>query len=113
MGYGVIVREQSIAANTTVENVFAGSQFEIMTDPSIVSLGETASATGLISQINVGARLLKEAAPPVIRTAMPVQPDDFFFNAPALPQDRLQARVQNTTGGALTYRVVAQIAAPG
>ncbi len=113
MGYGVIVREQSIGANSTVENVFAGSQFEIMTDPSIISIGETAAATGLISSLNVGARMLKEAAPPVIRTAMPVQPDDFFFNAPALPQDRLQARVQNTTGGPITYRVVAQVASPG
>src|SRR5690606_19230262 len=83
MGYGVIVREVSVAANTTVENILAGSQFEIMTDPSIVSIGETASATGLVSSLNVGARMLKEAAPPVIRTAMPVQPDDFYFNAPA------------------------------
>lgn len=113
MGYGVIVREISVPGNTTVENVFSGSQFEIMTDPSIISLGETASATGLVTSINVGARLLKEAAPPVIRTSMPVQPDDFFYNAPALPQDRLQARIQNTTGGALTYRIVAQIASPG
>lgn len=113
MGYGVIVREVSVAANTTVENILAGSQFEIMTDPSIVSIGETASATGLISSLNVGARMLKEAAPPVIRTAMPVQPDDFYFNAPALPQDRLQSRVQNTTAGALTYRIVAQVASPG
>lgn len=113
MGYGVIVREVSIPANSTVDNIFSGSQFEIMTDPSILSLGETAAATGLISSLNIGARLLKEAAPPVIRTAMPVQPDDFFFNAPALPQDRLQARVQNTTGGAIVYRVVAQVASPG
>ena len=111
MPAGNIVKETSVAANTTNSNILSGSQFTLVTEPSVVSVGVTGSATGLLVSINCGARLVVEPSAPPVATVMPVIPDNFFYTFPALPGEQLQIIAQNTTGGALTVRAVVQIAA--
>jgi hypothetical protein len=105
----VIQKETSVPANSTVENVFQGSGFEFMRGPSVVSIGSVAAATGLFITIQAGPTIVLEESPPSIRTTMPVQPDDFFYNLAAAPGDRLICRVRNSTGAAVVLRTIAQI----
>lgn len=105
----IIAKEVSIAANSSVENVFAGSAFEFARGPQIVSLGMTQSATGLQVQFTSGADVVVEESPPPVSTAMPVIPDQFYASDIAAPGDRYVLRARNTTAGALTLRAVLQI----
>jgi hypothetical protein len=104
-----IQRETSIPANAVVENVLQGSAYEYMRNPSVVSLASVAAATGLFITIQAGPVILLEEAPPSIRTTMPIQPDDFYYNAAAAPGDRLIVRARNSTGAAVVLRTIAQI----
>jgi len=105
----VIIRETSIAATTTVDNLFSGSAFEFARRPQLVSLGVTGSATGLQITFTSGADVVLEESPPIVKTTMPVIPDDFVISDVAAPGDRYVLRVRNTTGGALTCRAILQI----
>jgi len=105
----VIIKEVSVAANSTVDNLFSGSAFEFARGPQLVTLGVTQAATGLLATFTSGADVVVEESPPVIRTAMPIIPDDFFASDIAAPGDRYVLRVRNTTGGAIIVRAVIQI----
>jgi len=104
-----IQREQSIAANTTVDNIFTGSQFEFIRRDSILSMAVVGSATGLVATFQVGSDLVLEESPILIRTGMPVIPDDFYYQTGGIAGDRVGLRVRNTTGGALTVRTILQV----
>lgn len=106
----VIQREKSIAANTTDENIIAGSAYEYARTPSFASVAIVGSATGLFATIQAGPVVVLEESPIAIRTTMPVIPDDFYYTMALAPQDRIVIRVRNSTGGALTARVVVQLA---
>lgn len=105
----VIIKETSVAANSTVDNLFSGSAFEFARGPQLVTLGVTQSAAGLLCTFTSGADVVQEEAPPPVKTTMPVIPDDFFASDIAAPGDRYVLRVRNTTAGALTVRAVIQI----
>lgn len=105
----IISKEVSVAANSNVDNVFAGSAFEFARGPQIVSLGMTQSATGLQCQFTSGADVVVEESSPPIKTGFPVIPDEFYASDIAAPGDRYVLRVRNTTAGALTLRAVLQI----
>lgn len=105
----VIQRETSVAAGATNENLCSGSAFEYARTPSIASIAVVASATGGFVTIQAGPSIVLEEAPPLIRTSMPTIPDDFYYTAALAPGDRLVVRARNPTGGALTFRMVAQI----
>lgn len=105
----VIQREVSIAANTTVDNLFSGSAFEFARGPQLVSLGVTQSATGLQITFTSGADVVLEETAPPIKTGFPAIPDEFYYSDVAAPGDRYVLRVRNTTAGALTCRAILQI----
>jgi len=105
----VIMRETSVLANATVDNFISGSAFEIAVRPVLVSLGFTASATGLVITITAGSDLVLEEAASPIKTTYPIIPDEFFFSDVMMPSERLVIRVRNTTAGALTGRCVVQV----
>ncbi len=107
---GVIVVEQSIAANSTVANIFAGSQFATVNSPTVCSAAVTGNVTGLLTSIAVGGRIVVEPSAPPVATVMPKIPDDFFYTFGALAAETIQCRVQNTTGAAVTVRAVVQLA---
>ena len=105
----VIIREQSVAANSTVDNLFSGSAFEFARGAQLVTLGITQSATGLLATFTSGADVVVEESAPPVKTTMPVIPDDFYASDVAAPGDRYVLRVRNTTAGALTVRAILQI----
>lgn len=106
---GVIQKETSVAAGAVNDNLFSGSAFEYVRSAGVVSIGVTASATGGFVTIQAGPTLILEESPPVVKTTMPVVPDDFLYQSAVLPGDRLVLRARNPTGGALTFRAVAQV----
>ncbi len=53
----VIIKETSIAATTTVENLFSGSAFEFARQDQLCSLGVTGSATGSGISFGVGDKI--------------------------------------------------------
>ena len=107
---GVIQKETSVAAGAVNDNILSGSAFEYIRSPGVVSIACVASATGGFITIQAGPTLILEESPPTLKTTMPTIPDDFLYQAAVVPGDRLVLRARNPTGGALTFRAVAQIA---
>jgi hypothetical protein len=105
----IIQKEVSVPANTTIENLFAGSAFEFPRSNVLVSLGVVQSATGCFVTIQAGGEIVLEESPPAISTDYPLIPDEFYYNFAAVAGDRLVTRVRNSTAGALTVRAVAMI----
>ena len=104
-----IQKETSVAAGATNPNLFNGSAFEYPERNSIVSLGVTAAATGTFVTVQAGGEVVLEESAPIVRTAMPVIPDDFALNFAIAAGRRLIVAVRNPTGGAVIHRAVAQI----
>lgn len=104
-----IQKETSVAAGATNPNLFSGSAFEYPERNSIVSLGVTAAATGTFVTVQAGGEVVLEESAPIVRTAMPIIPDDFALNFAIAAGRRLICAVRNPTGGAVIHRAVAQI----
>lgn len=105
----VIQKEVLIAASTANENILSGSAFEFLRGNSVVSIGLTGSATGLVANIQSGADIILEESPLEIKTSFPVIPDEMYYNDVGIGGDRLVIRVRNTTVGALTVRAIVQV----
>jgi len=104
-----IQRETVVAAGAVNDNLLSGSAFEYMRGNGVVSAGVVASATGGFITIQSGPDIVLEESPPMILTTMPIVPDHFYYNWAAAAGDRLLIRARNPTGGALTFRTVANI----
>lgn len=105
----LIRKEQSIAANATLDNVITGSIYEFLPWNAAINIGLNGSATGLVATINSGSDTVLEEAPVNVSTAFPVIPDDMFAQDVAAAGERLVIKVRNTTGGALTLRSLIQL----
>lgn len=105
----VIMKETSVAAGVTNDNVVSGSAFEFARTRQIVSIGVTASATGGFVTISSGADVVLEESPPYVATVFPVIPDQMFYTDVMEAGDRLVIKARNPTGGALTFRTIVQI----
>lgn len=105
----VIQKEIVVLANAANENILSGSSFEFLRNNSVVSVGLTGSATGLVANIQSGADIVLEESPLLVKASMPLIPDDMYYNDVGVQGDRLVIRVRNTTAGSLTVRCVAQI----
>ena len=105
----VIQKEVSVAASSAEENILSGSSFEFLRGNSVVSIGLTGSATGLVSNIQSGADIILEESPLLVKDQMPNIPDDMYYNDVGVQGDRLVIRVRNTTAGALTVRAIVQV----
>lgn len=103
-----IQKETSVAAGASV-SLFALSAFEYPEANALVSLGVTAATTGTFITVQAGGEVVLEESPPVVRTAMPVIPDDFALNFAIAQGRRLQVIARNPTGGAVIHRAIAQI----
>lgn len=102
-----MIRQTSIAANSTNANLFSGSTFEYARVRQVVSLGVTAAATGLFCTFNVGADVVVEEFEPPIDTLYPIIPDRFYAQDVAEQGDRYVLAVRNSTAGAIIARAVA------
>jgi hypothetical protein len=105
----VILREVSIAANATLDNLIAGSVYEFARTAQIVSVGLGQSATGLLATINSGADVVAEEFQLPILTRYPIIPDEMYFADVMAPGDRLVIRIRNSTAGPLTVRGIVQV----
>lgn len=105
----VIMRETSVAAGASNDNVVSGSAFEFARTRQIVSIGVTSSATGGFITIQSGADVVLEESSPYVATVYPIIPDQMFFTDVMEPGDRLVIRARNPTAGALTFRTLVQI----
>lgn len=102
-----IVRERALAAAGQEDNLFSGSAYEFASRNRVASIGVTASATGSFATLQSGPDIVAEEFAPVVKTVMPVVPDDFYFNDVMGIGDRLVLRIRNPTGGSITHRGVA------
>jgi len=109
----VIFRETSVAANSTVDNLLAGSAFEFARQNSLVSVGVAQAATGCFVTFNSGSDVVAEEFPPPILTRYPIIPDEMYASDVAAAGDRLVLRVRNTTGGAIIVRTIVQVSSLG
>jgi hypothetical protein len=98
----VMTDVQSIAANTTIQNVIAGKSHEFINEPSVVSISATGSAVGLYCTAIVGEEIVIEDQAIALTNRFPVVPDDTLAQAGGFPGDRIVVKMRNSTGGALT-----------
>lgn len=106
----IVRKEESIAANGTLDNLFSGSIYEFLPWVASINMGLVGSATGLVATVTTGSDVVMEEAPiNISATAFPVIPDDMDIQDVARAGERVVVKVRNTTGGALTVRMVAQI----
>lgn len=105
----VIQKEVLIPASSANENILSGSAFEFLRGNSVVSIGLTGSATGLVANIQSGADIILEESPLEIKTSFPVIPDEMYYNDVGIGGDRLVIRVRNTTVASLTVRAIVQV----
>lgn len=109
----MILRETTVVANTTNENLIAGSAFEFARGRGVLSIGIAAAATGVICNIQAGADIVAEAFMLPILTRYPIVPDEFYFTDAVEQGDRIVERAQNTTGGNIIVRSVTQLSFGG
>jgi len=97
----------ALAGAAVIENVFTGSQYEILTNPAeiIVALTQDGGAIGdIVATMLSGSDTLGEEQPISNANRMPILPDDAQFTDIAAAMDRLKLKLRNTT--AATARVV-------
>lgn len=104
-----IVKETSVGIGAVLDNMFAGSAYEFASRRRVASIGLTAAATGSFATLQSGPDIVAEEFAPVVKTVMPVIPDDFFFNDVMDLGDRLVLRIRNPTAGAIIHRGVANL----
>jgi len=104
-----IMKEVTVAANATNDNVLSGSAFEFARNAQLVSIGFTAAATGCFVTFSSGADVVVEECPSPIATRFPIIPDEFYASDVAAPGDRYVLRVRNSTGAGIVVRAVLQV----
>jgi hypothetical protein len=109
----VILKETSVGASATVDNLISGSVYEFARSAQIVSIGLSQSVTGLVANISSGADVVAEEFPVPILTRYPIIPDEMYFSDVMAPGDRLVIRIRNTTAGAITARGIVQVSGVG
>lgn len=104
-----VMKEVTVGANSTNDNVLSGSAFEFARTSQLVSIGFTAAATGVFCSFSSGADVVVEETIAPIATRFPIIPDEFYASDVAAPGDRYVLRARNSTGGAIIVRAVLQI----
>lgn len=92
---------QSVAANATVQNVFAGNLNEFLQAGSLVNLYASAAAVGLNLTLIVGDEIFLDDQEVSAQNRMPLVPDDLVVQAAGFQGDRVIVRYRNTTGAAI------------
>lgn len=95
----------TVAANSTINNVLQGEKYERSPANAIGSCYNTGSATGLQASLNVGGVAVSDTVNVGAANRTPVVPDDRLIDGwDASAGDLIQLQVENTTGGALVYQ---------
>jgi hypothetical protein len=104
------MKEESVAANTTVANVLTNSRLERMPFPGWLALYATAQATGLELALFTGGQNPVQAANPRIAADGPTKDDMLVEKIFLGAGTQIQLQIANSTANAITchYRLVAQ-----
>ena len=107
----LISSTDSVAANATIDNVLAGSQFEFLPFDAALQFGIVgAGALGaILADVYSGQDVLQESAPISILNRYPVFPEDFTLDDVAAGGERLKVRLRNTTGAAIIVNTVVKV----
>ena len=92
---------QTVAANGTVSNVFAGNLNEFLQAASLVNLYASAAAVGLNMSLIVGDEIFLDDQEISAQNRMPLVPDDLVVQAAGFQGDRVIVRYRNTTGATI------------
>lgn len=101
-----IQKELSVPLNGQIDNMVAGSAFEIARQRQLISMGVTAAATGTFFNIQSGSDVVVEESPTFIKTQFPIVPDEMYYNDIQEAVDRLRIFIRNTTGAAIVARCI-------
>src|SRR5262245_34630892 len=109
------------ATSLSPNNIWAGSPYEYLGGPSLISIGliTPAAAGGLLSATTVGGVTIAEeyVVPTDNRAAAagagPLASDDFQIQAAGTVMQRIVSTLRNPTGGTLTYSGVCIITPVG
>jgi len=97
--------EVSIAANTTNRNVVAQEPYFTAPFTGLLKLLDTGSAAGLRRGLQISGQAILDSGIVSSQNRMPLDPDDTVVTDVEVYQgQQIFLPVQNTTGGALTYR---------
>jgi hypothetical protein len=109
----MILKEVTVAANSTNDNILSGSAFEFARGRGVVSIGIAAAATGVVANLQAGGDIVAEAFTLPILTRYPIVPDEMYFTEVVEMGDRIVQRAQNTTGAGIVVRSVTQMSFGG
>lgn len=101
----------SVAANSTIENVISGSQFEFAPYDAAVDFAIIAGATGVVADVTTGSDVVAEAMTVANRSPLsfPTLPDDFVASDVVARGERIKVRLRNTTAAAISVVVSMRI----
>jgi hypothetical protein len=98
---GTMTDSQSIAANTTVDNVLAGKTDEFLREPSLVRVAITGGGADMHATLIIGNEMIIDAQELNPSTAWPIFPDNFLAEGVGDSGERIVLRLENRSGGAL------------
>lgn len=109
----VIQNTITIAANSVVDNVLAGSQFEFLPYDASLEFGLVGDATAADLRLDVysGQDTLAENMQPSAANRVPLYPDDFALTDVAAAGERIKVRVRNTAAAARVFNYSVRITA--
>jgi len=106
---GVMTDNQSVAANATTGNIFAGNVFEFVGSPSIVRVYIVAAAVGLNTDVLVGNESYANDQEVSGANRFPIRNEDLLVELGALAGERIVVRLRNTTGAAIIVKSLVEV----
>lgn len=110
LGTVAMAYQASIAANTQVDNIIAGQQYQTAPFDGYLAVRVCGSAAGLRLSLNVQgvsklSRLFVNA-----NNRVPIQPDDVIISGiPVRAGQQITVPAENTTAGALTLNAIVEL----
>lgn len=100
---------QSVGANSVVENILAGKLHEFLPEASIVTVAISAAAVGMNASILIGGESIMQDQEVSSSNRFPITPDDVAAQGAGFESDRLIVSLRNTTGAAIVTRTTVTV----
>jgi hypothetical protein len=101
--------QNSVAANSVVDNVLQGNQYEFLPFSALLEFGIVAAATGILCDVYSGSDTLIESGVVSSANRSPLYPDDYSLTDVAAAGERIKVRLRNTTAGAIVVNTICRI----
>ena len=97
---GVMTDTQSVAANTTVDNILAGKTEEFLREPSAIRVAITGGGADVHATLIIGNEMVIDAQVINPSTAWPIFPDNFLAEGVGDVGERVVLRIENRNAAA-------------